>query len=152
MPVGLSCSASNSSIDITWEVPDTECPISGFDVMWDYNILWSNNETMHETDTSNINQYSIEEVIPYTDYSVRVYTLVMDAIGDEYANCSAETPQESKGRCFKKIFFPFFHIFANFIIVFISIFSDYYKQLKSIWHIIVTNISFLSDLAYIMEV
>ena len=102
MPVGISCSATNSSIDVTWENPDTECLISGFNVAWKYNVLWNNNETTQGTETLKVNQYSIEEAIPYTEYSVRVITLVMGVAGDDYTNCSAVTPQKSKTPNYKR--------------------------------------------------
>ena len=96
MPVDVSCSASHSSVDITWQAPDTKCVITGFDVTWDYDILWSNNDSKAGSETVQDNHYSIKKVIPYFDYFVQVTTLVEDLSGIEYAECTAETPQESE--------------------------------------------------------
>ena len=100
MPVGISCSASNSSIDVTWQAPDAECPITGFDVTWNYNILWSNNDSKPGSKLLGVeSSYSIvEDIIPYTEYFVQVTTLVLDQRGNESALCSVETPQERKFR------------------------------------------------------
>ena len=100
-PEKLSCSATNSSVDITWQVPDTRCEITGFEVNWGYSILWNSyqstpaNEILGVEDT-----FSIEDTIPYSDYSVEVSTLVVDFSGVEYASCSVTTPEESKPKSY----------------------------------------------------
>ena len=96
-PENISCSASKASIDITWETPDADCTITGFEVTWDFNILWSNSDSVPETEEiDEVNNFTIENCIPYTEYFIEVTTLVLNQSGKEPARCSVITPEDSK--------------------------------------------------------
>ena len=103
MPQNISCSSSDSSVDITWQTPDTKCSISGFDVTWNYNVLWRNESGSGDEKLEGVNSFSVQEIIPYTEYSVQVATLVVGQRGDEFARCSVETPEKSKFLHYSKV-------------------------------------------------
>ena len=95
-PENISCSASDSSIDITWQQPGIKCSFTGLDVAWTNNVLWKNKSGSGADKLVEVNSFSVQGIIPFAEYSVCVATLVFGHKEDEFAWCSVETPEKRK--------------------------------------------------------
>ena len=94
------CLKSPERVAVLWEEPDTDCAIVGYQVDWQYDVLWSPEEgsdTVNVTEVQQINSLAIEPFIFYTNYSVRIRTTVAPGIlGDQFGVCYVVSPEGGK--------------------------------------------------------
>ena len=94
-------------MELSWQSPDTECPITEYNIHLEGDILWSvdvvSNTLIIESSKNCIDEirtdhhctYGIDNLIPYTKYYITIFALSHDTEGDI---SSVETQTKADGK------------------------------------------------------